>query len=257
MQKNNLISLDKLYIIADFDHTLTTKDSQNCWGILSKIPNISPEYIKQSKQNNDYFFPIEQDETIDYNIKTIMMKNWYEQHIKLLIKYNLQEDDINKISHDNSIILRKGVTDFLKFTNQNNIPVIIISAGIANIIEGTLKKHNCLFNNVYILSNIFKFQHGTLKALRNSIIHSLNKNKIDIPQKIKQILKDKDETILLGDNIGDTLMTIKDNKKIIKIGFLNYNDTNKLHTFQKYFDIVYNNDTSFLEIINLINEKTK
>ena len=34
-------NLNKLYIIADFDHTLTTKESQNCWGILSNIPDIS------------------------------------------------------------------------------------------------------------------------------------------------------------------------------------------------------------------------
>ena len=55
---------EKLYIIADFDHTLTTKNSQNCWGILSQISDISPNYIKESKKNNDYYLPIEQDDSL-------------------------------------------------------------------------------------------------------------------------------------------------------------------------------------------------
>ena len=160
MDTKIFLDLNKLYIIADFDHTLTTKDSQNCWGILSKIPNISSKYIKESKENNDYYFPIEQDDKINYQTKSKIMRNWYESHVDLLVKYSLKEAELNKISKDNSIVLREGVIEFLKFTNKYNIPVIIISAGISNIIEGTLKKHNCLFNNVYILSNIFKFKNG-------------------------------------------------------------------------------------------------
>lgn len=250
------LNLNRLYIIADFDHTITTKDSQNCWGILSEIPNISKDYIKESKENNDYYFPIEQDDRVDYQTKNEIMRNWYENHVDLLVKYNLKETDLNNISMDKSIVLRDGVIEFLKFSNKYNIPVIIISAGISNIIEGALKKQNCLFSNVYILSNIFKFKDGKLKSLRNKIIHSLNKDKLDVPPKIKDILKGKDEVILLGDNIGDTLMTIKENKKSLKIGFLNYDDNDKLNNFKKYFDIVYNKDASFLEVIDLVKHIT-
>lgn len=256
MDTKIFLDLNKLYIIADFDHTLTTKDSQNCWGILSKIPNISSKYIKESKENNDYYFPIEQDDKINYQTKSKIMRNWYESHVDLLVKYSLKEIELNKISKDKSIVLREGVIEFFKFTNKYNIPVIIISAGISNIIEGTLKKHNCLFNNVYILSNIFKFKNGKLKSLRNQIIHSLNKDKLEIPPKIKDILKNKDEVILLGDNIGDTLMSLKENKKTLKIGFLNYDDNDKLNNFKKYFDIIYNKDESFLKIKDLIDKNS-
>ena len=252
MNLNKTFHIDKLYVVADFDHTLTTKDSQNCWGILSTIPNISKDYIKESKQNNDYYFPIEQNDSIDYETKNEIMRNWYENHVNMLVKYNVKEKDLNDISQSESIILRKGVVEFLKYTNKNNIPVIIISAGISNIIEGVLKKHNCFFNNIYIISNIFKFKDGKVKSLRNKIIHSLNKNKLEIPPKINETLKNRDEAIILGDNIGDTLMTLKENKINFKIGFLNYNDSNKLAIFQKYFDIVYNENDTFLKIVDLI-----
>ena len=51
------------------------------------------------------------------------------------------------------MILRKGVKEFLKYTYQNNIPVIIISAGITDIIENFLKANNCLYDNVHIILN--------------------------------------------------------------------------------------------------------
>lgn len=250
---NNIkqFELNKLYIIADFDHTLTTSNSQNCWGILSNIPNISKEYIKQSTDNNNYYLPIEQDDNMDYYTKNKLMHDWYQKHTDLLVKYHFKEEDINKISKSSSIVLRKNVVEFLKLTNEKDIPVIIISAGISNIIENVLKKNHCFFNNIYIISNILKFQNGEVKSLRNKIIHSLNKNNIDIPPKIKEILKDKNQTILIGDNIGDTLMKIKETDKTFKIGILNYNDKNKLNHFKKHFDIVYKKD-SFLQIINLI-----
>ena len=250
MSANTFLNKNKLYIIADFDYTLTTKDSQNCWTVLSTIPNISKEYIKESRQNDKYYLPIEQNNSINFKEKKSLMKQWYENHIHMLIKYHLKEKDIQKISKSKSIILRNGAAEFLKFTNKNKIPVIILSAGISTIIENVLKNNDCFYDNIYIISNIFKFKDGILKSLRNNIIHSLNKNQVEIPSKIKDVLKDKDELLLLGDNIGDTLMTLKENTKVLKIGFLNYND--KLCDFKKYFDIIYSQDDSFSKIIDLI-----
>lgn len=251
-----IFDLNKLYIVTDFDHTLTTKNSQNCWGVLSTIPNISKDYITQSIKNNDYYFPIEQDDSIDYEIKNKMMKKWYQNHAELLVQYNLKEIDINEVSKKNSIVLRKGVVDFLKYTNEKKIPVIIISAGISNIIEGVLKKNNCFFNNVYVISNIFKFKDGKLKSLRNNIIHSLNKNKVEVPPKIKEILKNKDEVIIIGDNTGDTLMKVKEESETYKIGFLNYKDDLKIKEFKKFFDIIYTNNNDFNDIIELIQKNS-
>ncbi len=119
MKTNLSFNLDKLYIVTDFDHTLTTKDSQNCWGVLSSIPNVNKEYIKKSHKNNDYYLPIEQDTNLDYETKNMNMQRWYTNHFDMLIKYKIKEIEINEIGQSKSIILRDGVTEFLKFTNKN------------------------------------------------------------------------------------------------------------------------------------------
>ncbi len=252
MKNKKIFNLDNLYIVTDFDHTLTTKESQNCWGILSTIPNISKKYIQQSHNNNKYYFPIEQSDHLNYAYKNKMMQQWYQKHADLLVKYHLQKQDIENISKSDKIILRKGVVEFLKYTNEHHIPVIIVSAGISNIINGILEKNNCFFDNVYVISNIFKFENGILKSLRNQIIHSLNKDIVNLPPKIKDIIKRKDEVIVIGDNISDSKITLKDNVKTFKIGFLNFENPQKLKSFKKNFDLVYNQTNSFEDIINLM-----
>ena len=47
-------------------------------------------------------------------------------------------------------------------------------------------------------------------------------------------------------------MRVKENSKTIKIGFLNYEDNNKLSYFQKHFDIIYDKKASFFNIIDKI-----
>lgn len=244
--------INKLYIVADFDHTLTTKDSQNCWGIISKIPNISKEYIKKSKQNNDYYLPIEQDNTLDLKAKQTLMRAWYQDHLKMLIKYKVTKQDIENISQSDDIIFRNGLPEFLDFTYKNNIPFIIVSAGITNIIKGALKKRNLFYDNIYILSNILKFKDDYVINTRNNIIHSLNKNIVEVPPKIKELLKDRNQVILIGDNIGDALMMIKKNDKTFKVAFINYPNKENLVSFKKCFDVVLGTNQSFDDVKKLL-----
>ena len=52
-----------------------------------------------------------------------------------------------------NIVLRDGFKDFLYGLYMQNIPVVILSAGIGNVILETLKLYNCLYDNIYIVSN--------------------------------------------------------------------------------------------------------
>ena len=151
---------------------------------------------------------------------------------------------------------RKGVKKFLKYTNKENIPVIIVSAGISDIIKNYLKANNLLFNNIYVISNEFKYKNKKIIGFKNKHIHSLNKDKIKIPISIKKTISKKEKIILLGDNVEDTLIAPKGREEdIIKIGFLD--SIQNLNTFKKYYDIIYKNET-FKDILKLIkNHKYK
>ena len=236
-----------LYIITDFDHTITSIDSKSSWNILDNKKIMKVKDIKLCENLQKYYLPIENDEKISLNEKEKIIKKWYDNHLNIFIKNKIKEEAVNKISSDkNCMTLRKGAKEFLKYAHEEEIPVIIVSAGISNTIENFLKVNNCLYNNVYIISNIIKYKDGIIKGFRSEIINSLNKNKISFPAKIEEITKNKENVIVLGDNISDTLITPK-NKNCIKIGFIIKKEGNK-----QYFDLIYDEDSSLEEIIQLI-----
>ena len=241
-----MIKLNK-YIITDFDHTLTEKESKSSWGVLETLKTLNENIKNKLKDNKNYYLPLENNLNINENKRKKFMKEWTNNNLKILTSSNINKEEIKKASFKkDAMTLRKGVKEFFKYTYQNNIPVIIISAGITDIIENFIKANNCLYNNIHIISNEIKYKNNIFKGFKNKIIYSSNKHKSKKPYKIK-----KEKIILLGDNISDILMAPKNNQNIFKIGFLNNYKENK-ELFQNAYDIVYDDKVSFIKIINII-----
>lgn len=240
---------ENIYIIIDFDHTITSKDSKSSWSVLDNHNIMPSKEIKICKHLMEYYLPIEKDIKIPLKEKEKLMEQWYIKHLNILIKNKIRKEDIEKVICDKkSMNLRKGAQSFFKYTYNQKIPVIIISAGIANVIESFLKANNCLYDNIFIISNTIEFKNGIIKGFKNKIIHSLNKNKIALPDRVENTTKNRQIAILIGDNIGDILMAPKD-KKTIKIAF-----TNNKEDFKAYFDIMYGENQSLEKIIEIIKD---
>lgn len=246
---------ENVYVLTDFDKTITDANSVNSWAILSKYNLLPKEYIEESNRDYNYYRPIELDETIEYNKKYKIINEWWTSHIGQLVKYKLSLDIVNKtVSNPNIMSFRKGAKEFLNNMYRRSIPVIIISAGIGNFIENFLKINNCYYDNIYIYSNFIEFKDGYAIGVKGDVINSMNKNLVSLPNNIKEKINNKNNIILLGDSLNDLKM-IDDTKRIdaLKIGFLEDNvDSNKKY-FDNQFDIVCTNNTSFDELTEKIN----
>ena len=53
--------------------------------------------------------------------------------------------------------LRAGVVEFLQLAHEHDIPVLIFSGGIRDIIDVLLEREGCNFDNIAIISNRLKF----------------------------------------------------------------------------------------------------
>lgn len=246
-----MIKIKNICIITDFDHTLTSKESKSTWDVLESIENVPEKCKKESKKNRDYYLPKEKDYKIPFFKKRKYMKQWLEKNLDIFTKCEITESQIKTASYKKNIMkLRKGVKPFLKYAYKENIPVIIVSAGISDIIKNYLKANNLLFNNIHVISNEIKYKNKKMIGFKNKHIHSLNKDKIKIPIKIKQIISENKKIILFGDNAEDTLIVPKGREEdTVKIGFLD--DIQNLNTFKEYYDIIYKNGT-FKDILNKI-----
>jgi len=253
--------LNKLHIVSDFDRTLT-----KCFFNNRKIPStialiregnyLTEDYPKKAFALFDKFHPIELDTSLDYDFRFKKMQEWWKEHEKLLVTSKMNKQVIEDILKKYPKIFRDGTLEFLDKLNKNNIPILIFSSGIGNLIEGYLKKENKLTKNVHILSNTFDFNNkGFATGYKEEIIHIMNKSETKITNKnYREMISKRNNVILLGDSLEDLgMVNDLDTNIIIKIGFLNEDIEKNLEEYKNNFDVVITNDCS----MNFVNEIMK
>lgn len=254
-QKIKQFTKDNFYVVTDFDRTLTKGNSITSWSILSECKLLPREYAQDRQRLYDYYRPIEIDDTLEESVKCEEMKKWYEKHIDLFTKYELKEDLVKKAASNHRIMeFRIGAEEFLSYLQQNSIPAIIISAGIGNFIEQFLIDNKCNYDNIYISSNCIHFTNGVADGMEGNLIHSLNKNEVSLPKTIQKTIAKRPYTLLLGDTIEDTRMVPKSKKNTtLYVGFLPEDQKESKTQYEQAFDLVCEKDTSYLEIMKLLN----
>lgn len=252
---------DKLQILSDFDRTLTYglvdgKKSSSLLSLFEKSCKFGEEYNIQAKALFDKYYPIEVDLSIPLEERKKEMVNWWLEVYNLFVKYGLKKSDLEEVIKSSDLKLRDGVFEFLQFLKEKNIPLIIFSAtGCGEMVEMFLRKNNCNFPNIYYIVNKLKWdENGKAVSVYEPIIHSLNKDETvvsDFPE-IFALVKDRDNGLLLGDNIGDLGMAQGFNfVNLLKIGFLNFQIEKDGDTYANNFDAVVEGDGDFSFVLDI------
>jgi len=250
MKKIEKINNDNIHIVSDFDLTLTAPGSESSWSVFSKSGVLGRAFIDEADALVKRYHVLELDETIDFKKKFAYMDEWWQKEFSLFIKYGLTEELLEEALNKAPIFFRDGAKEFLKKMNENDVPVIIISGGIGNIIEKVLERNGCNFDNIHMLANFIEFEGAVATKLKGKMIHVLNKNEQALPSEVCQRLglEARPNVILLGDMVGDASMTSAPAENVIRVGFLDQNEKENLEPFQKAFDVVCTDNTTFTEL---------
>lgn len=249
------ITEDNYYVVLDFDKTLTSKESLDSWMAIADFEIYGKECKKEVEQLNAKYAPIELNYTLDYETKKQYMVEWYEKSMDILYKYQLTYSKLLKALQKGRLEFRKGAKEFLDKLHQKNIPVIILSAGIGNVIEEFLKSNQCYYDNIYIISNFIEFKEDKMQKFTATMIHSMNKRiEENLSLTWKNKIKEKQYIILCGDIIEDIQMIKKEDKnRAITIGFLNDKIDENLIVYNQNYDIVLTEKEScFQEVEKII-----
>lgn len=262
----------KLQVIADFDATLTKYWVNGCRGNSSHglLKQGNPKYDIKRQELYEYYHPLEFSPSIPIEEKTKLMEEWWGKTHTLLIEGGLTYDDIKRSVANSVIAFREGVIQLFELLEERDVPVLIFSAGLADIIEEVFRqKPHRPFKNVKIVSNRMVFDdNGNLVAFKGKTIHVLNKNEhaldmaapvhdflgdIDVPSEDNASVKKRTNVLLLGDHIGDLGMSDGLNyENRIAVGFLNDNIDKSLESYRKAFDVVYLNDAPMWGVVELV-----
>ena len=253
---------EKLHVVSDFDRTLT-----RCFFDGRKIPSaialireggyLTQDYPKKAFALFDTYHPFETDDSLDYGFRSDKMQEWWETHEKLLVRSGMHKKVIDDILERYPKMFREGTIQFLDYLSSHNVPLLIFSSGIGNLIEGYLKKENRFTSNVHILSNMFDFNpEGYAIGYKDRIIHVMNKSETKIQERnYRDLISERNNVILLGDSLGDLgMVNDLDTNLIITIGFLNEDVKDKLESYTSKFDVVIAGDGPMDYVNRLLEE---
>ena len=248
---------DNYYIITDFDRTLTAGDTISTWGALSESGMMPTRYAEDRQALYDKYRAYEIDLTLDEKTKCAYMLEWWEKHRALFFEYGVPKNIFEQVGCNNSLFrYRKGVKKFLALMNSKDIPVLIFSAGVGDIISSSMHNNGILFENVQIVSNFMQYDECTVSGVEGTVIHSLNKNEESIGADFAEKIVGKSYVFVFGDGIDDVRMIPKHKEnRSIKIGFCETNEKESLQKYKEVFDIVCTNNTSFEELLRSLKEQ--
>lgn len=246
--------VENLYILADFDKTLTKAfvDGKSIVSLISILRDgnyLTPDYAAKAHALYNKYHAIEIDPNVPFEEKERKMHEWWSVHYDLLIKSGLNKQDIKKAIDSGKVKLREGFGEFAEILHSKNIPLVILSAGGmgAEAIRMYLEKEKKFYDNIYIVSNAFEWgKVGNAIRVKQPIIHTLNKSGIAVRNfPFYQKIKNRKNILLLGDSLEDADMVAGfDFENLIKIGFLNENIEENLEKYKEKFDVVVLNDSA-------------
>uniref|UniRef100_A0A183SL11 5'-nucleotidase n=1 Tax=Schistocephalus solidus TaxID=70667 RepID=A0A183SL11_SCHSO len=240
--KDNLQVVASMYahvasqVISDFDWTLSKsfqggEPNPSSHGIFAQHPDITLETQNQLRTLLQAYHPVELDPTIPVSMKIPLMLEWCDLAHKVIATSNIHKDTLQATVNQRKFVLRDYVVDLMTQLHRQNIPMLIFSAGLGNVIELLLERFNVCFDNVRVVANFMDFNdEGLLIGFKEPVIHTLNKTvgTISNSDSGKNVFSKRPSIILFGDSLADPYMAdgihggrVDPHVNILKIGYLN------------------------------------
>ena len=240
-------------IIADFDGTLTRK-GEGCDSSFDVLRDALPEQTRKiSEEIYQQYTPLEFDFSLSLEKRNEYMEEWWNKEFEITIAGGLTLDMIHSAGNSERLVFRENVRELFLFAYEQQIPLLVFTAGIANIIDIKLEKEGLSFPNVQVVGNRFLFDtEGKAVTYTKPVVYVGNKHLI------AQSFVDKihhDIVFLLGDHPTDADMCHDDNHtKVIRFGFLNEKN-NDNGSYSRYDYLYKEKDSSVEEVLMLIREE--
>ncbi|XP_010902723.2 7-methylguanosine phosphate-specific 5'-nucleotidase isoform X2 [Esox lucius] len=227
---------DALQVISDFDMTLSrfAYNGTRCpttHNILDNDLLINDACKKRIRELLNIYYPIEIDAACTVEEKLPHMVEWWTSVHELLIQQKIRKDLLALAVEQSSAMLREGYRVFFDHLQQQQVPLLIFSAGVGDILE-----------------------EGELQAFKGPLIHTFNKREGALLHAAHfRKLRERPNVLLLGDSLGDLTMAdgLAHTQHTLTVGFLNDQVGERRESYINSYDIVLVKDET-MDVPNAI-----
>lgn len=232
---------ENTFFIFDFDHTMTCKTSASSYSLFRRSGLLWDEFEKKNWELYSYYHPFEIDNNLSQEERGKLMFEWHFGAFQVLqeswLTLKLFDEILNFV---HLIEFRKGMKEFLKTADELNIPIVIFSAWIKQVIEKFLEEEKVLFKNIHIQTNTMLFDdfENFIWVPREWFIYPTEKTWDKIDAQVRTSLSKKKKYVLVGDMIDDITMAPQgDEHSWFLIGMLNHNSIDTRTLYEDIFDV--------------------
>jgi 5'-nucleotidase len=253
-------SFDSLHILADFDNTLTRAfvDGKKVPSLIAELRTggyLSDDYEREANALYDHYHPFEEDLSLPEEERAGKLSQWWDAHFETMIRHGVTRDILTSAASNTHHTFRGGARALFTLLDAHDIPLVLMSAGMGDMIDALMRSQNMLTEDVHIVSNFLEFsESGEATGVKPPVIHTLNKSEVvlrDYP--LHDRIANRRNVLVLGDRISDLRMIDGfDYDTMLSIGFYNSPDTTHLQAYKDAFDIVIEDDGALETVIDII-----
>jgi len=240
----------KLCVIIDFDHTISRyvnpdgTPGPSSHQLLKEF--LKDEEREASAKVDQYYYGIEQSIDITIEEKIPKMIEWYQKTNNFFLGV-VTKEMIKQGARDSPLMIREGCKEFFQLCNEREIPIIIFSAGVRDVIEILLQREMPDAKYTLIANELVFDENGFVADTGAHILHPYNKF---LEGTHAEIVKDQTHVLLVGDNEGDSQMASK-LPHLTPYSFVFLNKEARRPNMEKLFSVV-STDTTFQSLNDVI-----
>ncbi|CAI2348320.1 unnamed protein product [Caenorhabditis sp. 36 PRJEB53466] len=271
LRKMVLGGAGKTVVISDFDYTLSRFENEEgerlstTHGVFDdNVMRLNPELGQKFIDLKKKYYPIEFCPKMTQEEKIPHMEKWWGTSHGLIINERFSKTTIEDFVRQSRIVFKDGAEDFIQSLDGHNVPLVIFSAGIGNIIEYFLQqKLGAIPRNTHFISNMILFDEDDKAcAFSEPLIHTFCKNSSVIQKETSFFheIAGRVNVILLGDSMGDIHMDVgvERDGPTLKVGYYNgsLDDTAAMQHYEEVYDIVLVHDATLnvaQKIVDIVN----
>jgi HAD superfamily hydrolase (TIGR01544 family) len=200
-----------MHAVFDFDRTLTvkkpgTQDEVTAWHILRE--HLAEDGQLQYRKLFEKYRALE----ISGELTQQDAVDWWSASLNLFVDHKIDLTAVEETFLDRASI-RPGVTELFQFLADNNIPAIILSAGIRDVIDIWCRKYGVRPSLVISTSLEVDSDNHISGWQKESLVHVLNKSEATHPE-LLTIRQNRPKVLVVGDSLDDASMAVGDHDVI-------------------------------------------